>query len=66
MPEPPRRWIRGIKNKLTKEKRAAFKVQVVKKKKRTDGTTSVSGTHIADMLSIADSVSTLHSDGYTS
>ena len=36
--------------KLTKEKRDAFKVQVVKKKKRTDGTTSVSGTHIADML----------------
>ena len=45
-PGPPRRWIKGIRNRLTKEKRAQFKVKVVKKKKRADGTTQVSGTHM--------------------
>ena len=36
-----RKWIPKIKNRMTREKRAAFHVKVVTKKKRADGTTAV-------------------------
>ena len=47
-----RRWIKGIRNKLTKERRGQFTTRVVKKKKRSDGSTSVSGTYLANQLQI--------------
>ena len=33
-----RRWIKGIRNKLPKEKRGEFNIKVVKKTKRANGT----------------------------
>ena len=39
-----RRWLRGVQNKMTKEKRAEFNTKVVKKKIRANGTVAVSCT----------------------
>ena len=42
-----RRWLGRLKNTMTKEKRQLFKAaanKVVKKSKRSDGTTAVSGS----------------------
>ena len=44
----PRRWLRGRKNKLSREKRKTFNVPVVKKTKRRDGTTAVSAPKLSN------------------
>ena len=40
-----RKWLKGIKNRMTKDRRAAFTTKVVKKTRKKDGSVAVSASY---------------------